>query len=85
MFNVKIQSRPESETQQMVSFHDDTTHWDYEVPSQPDPTFAVAEKGDTDLANFFKRPIRIGQYEWSMGADFFMSFNPWILYLEILV
>lgn len=65
-----------------MSFHDDESDWNYTVPSSPDATFCVADHNDTDLANFFARPVKIGDYPWEIGVPMYFAFNPWSAYFS---
>lgn len=47
-----------------------------------DNTFGVADRSDTDLGNFFQRPIVVFQYEWQIRDQTDVEFNPWRLYLN---
>jgi len=62
---------------QNVRFGDDVPDWDVIVNSKPDPTYSTGSTNDTMLSNFFSRPIRIQNYSWAPGANFFETFNPW--------
>lgn len=69
--------------QQVLAFSDATSDWDYRVPSTPDSTFGTADNdGDSLLQNFFSRPIKIHEFVWPVGADFFEDINPWGLYFS---
>jgi len=48
----------------------------------PDPTFAIADTNDADLQNFFSRPIKTRSYSWTIGSNFFQTFNPWSDFFE---
>lgn len=47
-----------------------------------DQTRRIADGDDTDLQNFFERPIKIAEYEWSTSVKFFQDLDPWSLYCE---
>jgi len=80
--NININSQPESTKNEIVSFHDDTSQWDYQVPSNPDSTYTVADMDDATFANFLSRPIKIKTLTWSQNSDLFSSFDPWQLFFQ---
>lgn len=47
-----------------------------------DPTRELGFIHDTDLNNFFSRPVRIFQTEWTVNSGLFARFNPWELFWE---
>ncbi|APG76864.1 hypothetical protein 2 [Beihai picorna-like virus 54] len=48
---------------------------------QQDPTFGNADTSDIP-SDFFERPVKIAEYEWSIGANLFETINPWTAYFE---
>lgn len=47
-----------------------------------DPTRELGFVHDADLNNFFSRPVRIFQTEWTVDTGLFARFNPWELFWE---
>jgi len=45
-----------------------------------DPTRKLQDTGDATLENFFSRPIKIHEEEWSTSSVLGFSINPWNLY-----
>jgi hypothetical protein len=43
----------------------------------PDPTFGMADTDDANLENFFSRPIKTQNLNWSSTVQMFETFNPW--------
>jgi hypothetical protein len=71
------------QTAQNVQFTDQNPAYDYTVDSEYDPTRSSTDTGDTTLENFFSRPLKIEQFEWSTSeANFGELFNPWTLYWQ---
>jgi hypothetical protein len=68
--------------QEITTFSDEKSTWDYSVMSQPDATFSTAETGQDGLENFFSRPLKIREYEWGTGTLLYQNFNPWSLYFQ---
>lgn len=75
----KIQSQSTYENVQFSDQHDPYT---YDVESVMDPTRSLQDADDASLANFFSRPIKISEEEWSTSVDLAYSFNPWELYFD---
>lgn len=51
--------------------------------SDPDPSYGSADMSDATLGDFFKRPLKIADLDWStLDGNFFETFNPWSLYFE---
>jgi hypothetical protein len=65
---------------QNVTFTDQNPAYQYSVVSEPDSTFGIADNNDADLGEFFSRPIKIAEYQWSTSVVFFEDFNPWTLF-----
>lgn len=68
--------------EQITVFNDAACDWDYAIPSQPDSTFAVADNSDSNLDNFFERPIKIAEFSWNIATNLFQEFDPWDLYFN---
>jgi hypothetical protein len=48
-----------------------------------DTTRAIADSPDASFANFFERPIKIANFEWTTSVSpFHEVFNPWSLYFN---
>jgi hypothetical protein len=63
--------------EQLVHFADGNPAYDYTVPSNPDDTFDNAGTMGTALEDFFCRPVKIHEFEWSSTITAFSTFNPW--------
>jgi len=81
-FNIQLNTESGDTKYQNLTFSDDTTSWNYEVVSEPDATFGVADSDDASLEHFFSRPIKITSLTWAVGSDLFYDFNPWTLYFS---
>ncbi len=60
-----------------VSFVDRTMPYTYEVASVADPTRTAQDQEDSPLGDFFKRPVKLAEYEWGTGTTLAENFNPW--------
>jgi hypothetical protein len=80
--NAEISVSGTSAQMQNISFKDFTPSPSYEVPSYRDETRTQQDCDDTDLGNFFSRPIKIREYEWGTGLTLAQDFNPWQDYFE---
>jgi hypothetical protein len=47
-----------------------------------DATANVCDNSDSDLSNFFSRPIKVKTYDWAVGGSVFQKFNPWKEFFE---
>lgn len=63
--------------EQNVSMTDQVSAPVYKVDSEMDSTRMLQDSSDADLGNFFQRPIKIREYEWSTSTTLADSFNPW--------
>lgn len=78
--NIRINEEANVSQEQTVGFSDQNKQWMYSIDNKLDSTFKTADTMDADLQNFFSRPIKIGSINWTVGATFSSSFNPWSLY-----
>lgn len=67
---------------QNVSFTDQSPGYSYVVNKGMDSTRMIADGDDTDLQDFFSRPIKIAEYEWSTSVTFYQNIDPWSLFCE---
>lgn len=82
--NVKINEESNVTQQQIVGFSDQNQQWTYSVDNPLDDVHMTADNDDASLANFFSRPIKIASINWTVGATFGTTINPWNLYFENL-
>lgn len=79
----KVSVGTKSVSQQNVQFTDQNPAYSYVVDSEMDPTRKTVDTNDATLEQFFSRPLKIAQYEWSTSLpNLFQTFNPWQLYWE---
>lgn len=84
-FNFSVSTGSKDATSQNVKFTDQNPAYNYTVGSVYDPTRSSVDSNDATLEQFFSRPLKIAQYDWSTSIpDFFERFNPWTLYWENL-
>lgn len=82
-FNVSISEGPKTSTAQNVQFVNQNAGYVYTVNSEYDPTRASTDSSDATLQNFFSRPLKVADYQWSTSLpDFYETFNPWTEYWE---
>lgn len=82
-FNISVQTGSKDLSSQNVQFTDQNPAYSYTVESEYDPTRSSVDSSDATLEQFFSRPLKIAQYEWSTTeTDFFETFNPWTAYWE---
>ena len=82
-FNISVQTGSKDTSSQNVQFTDQNPAYSYTVDSEYDPTRTSVDSNDATLEQFFSRPLKIAQYEWSTTLpDFYQKFNPWTLYWE---
>lgn len=68
---------------QNVTFNDQIDPYLYDVDSPIDSTRMLQDSSDATLDNFFSRPIKIAEYEWSTTLPTIaQDFDPWSLYFE---
>lgn len=51
-----------------------------DIKSERDSTRTMLDTSDTSLANFFSRPIKIREEEWSTSTSLNFDIDPWTLY-----
>jgi hypothetical protein len=69
-------------TYENVQFSDQHDPYMYDVESEMDPTRSMQDADDASLANFFSRPIKIAEEEWSTSANLNFDLDPWSLYFD---
>jgi hypothetical protein len=67
---------------QNVQFSDQHDPYMYDVESTMDPTRSLQDTDTATLANFFSRPVKIHEAEWSTSAAVDFDINPWSLYFD---
>lgn len=81
--NFRIRKASNELASQNVAFSDQTDPYLYDVGGSMDPTRMLQDSNDADLNNFFSRPIKIAEYEWSTTLPTIaQDFDPWSLYFE---
>jgi hypothetical protein len=75
----KVSGDSVNENVQFSSQHDP---YSYDVDANMDPTRSLQDKNDATLANFFCRPVKIAEQEWSTSTDLNFDLNPWSLYFD---
>jgi hypothetical protein len=68
--------------QQNVKFADQIDSYMYSVDSEMDPTRMLQDSDDATLDNFFSRPIKIAEEQWSTSQALAFQFNPWEEYFN---
>lgn len=68
--------------QENVKFSDQLDPYVYKVDSYIDSTRKLQDSNDALLENFFSRPIKIHEIEWSTSTTMGGNINPWKLYFE---
>jgi hypothetical protein len=69
-------------TYENVQFSDQHDPYMYSVDAVMDPTRSLQDANDASLANFFSRPIKIAEEEWSTSANLNFDIDPWSLYFD---
>ena len=69
-------------TYENVQFSDQHDPYMYEVESTMDPTRSLQDANDASLANFFSRPVKVSEEEWSTSANLNYDIDPWSLYFD---
>lgn len=54
----------------------------YDIGDMSDTTRGAADTSDLGLDEFFKRPIRLSSFIWTVGTPFYQTFNPLKLFLN---
>lgn len=69
-------------TNENVQFSDQHDPYMYEIESSMDSTRALNDTNDTSLENFFARPVKISEQEWSTSTSLAYSLDPWSLFFD---
>lgn len=75
-------SNMETMKSQNVRFSDQYNGPMTTLESRPDKTRSATDTYDTDLTNFFSRPIKIDEKEWTVGNALDYFIDPWTLYFS---
>jgi len=81
-FGVTINDSTAVTRAEITTFSDQNPAYSYDVVSNPDATYMVSDTTDSDLNNFFSRPIKIASYSWVISQQLFQVFNPWELFFS---
>lgn len=65
-----------------VQFSEQIDPYIYEVESTMDTTRTLQDTGDTTLENFFSRPVKVAEEEWSTSTSKSFDIDPWSLYFN---
>jgi hypothetical protein len=79
---VSLMNTTLNEKSQNISFSDQLETKMYVVDSEVDPTRRLQDSNDASLGNFFSRPIKVREYEWSTSSTLAEEFNPWQDFFE---
>lgn len=71
-----------SQESENVEFKDQHDPYQVDVQSVIDPTRTLQDMDNATLANFFKRPVKIAEFDWAINTALAQSINPWQLFLE---
>lgn len=64
-----------------MSSNDESPGYEQRVASCYDQTRMITDNDDTDLQNFFARPIVLDEFEWSTTVRFYEFFDPWDMFI----
>jgi len=67
-------------TKGTLSFIDNNPSYSCDVSSTNDPTRNSTNDANTELANFFERPVEIASYTWAVGGALDATLRPWNLW-----
>jgi hypothetical protein len=81
MFDINIRSSKDALSQN-VKFDDQHQTYCVDPSGDMDETMMMQDSNDTDLSDFFKRPILIDQIVWGVGGTMNAINNPWSLYFN---
>nr|QUS52724.1 hypothetical protein 2 [Mute swan feces associated picorna-like virus 20] len=70
------------EKSENVAFADQVAAPMYVVDSEMDSTRMLQDSNDATLQNFFRRPIKIKEFEWATSSSLAEDFNPWTEYFN---
>ena len=64
-----------------MHFFDANNDWSFNRSGEFDSTYTQAEMADTSLEHFFKRPIKIYEFEWEINTDVSNVIDPWYIFM----
>jgi hypothetical protein len=65
-----------------LQFVDEASAHMYAIDAAEDDTRLSEDTSDVELAEFFKRPVKIYETEWGTGTKLSDTFNPWELFFN---
>jgi len=68
--------------QQNVTFIDEMPGDEHRIPNVHDSLRSAPMLNDTQLNDFFSRPVRIATYDWTVGATLNDTIYPWRNYFS---
>lgn len=66
----------------LTKFSESEAQWATAVPSQPDPSYGVADQSEVQIKDFFARPVRIYTAGWAIGETLSLTINPWEIWMS---
>lgn len=69
-------------THENVQFSDQNDPYAYDIVASTDSVRALNDTNDASLENFFSRPVKIAEREWSTNATQNFNLNPWDLFFD---
>jgi len=80
--DVNIRKATGIRKQQNVAFADQMDPYIYDVNASMDTTRCNQDSDEATLDNFFKRPIKIDEFEWGTATTLTNDIDPWSLYFD---
>lgn len=74
--------RPPVSQNNIITFVDDNAGEYHSAPSVSDPTFERGDDTIAGLGDWFSRPVRIRQIQWSENSNIDINFSPWYDYFN---
>jgi hypothetical protein len=80
-FDISITANKGASSQN-VKFDDQHSTYCVDPSGEMDSTMMLQDSSDTDLSDFFKRPLLISTYAWGVGASLNQILDPWSAYFN---
>ena len=80
--DVNIGVTPSEHKEENIKFNDQIAPYSVDIHKASDPTRRLQDSGDATLENFFSRPIKIHEEEWSTSTALAFDIDPWSLYFN---
>lgn len=72
----------DTQTHENVTFMDKNASYAYDLDSEIDSTRRLQDTDDTELGDFFARPVKVASFSWNTAGSLVEEVDPWSAFFE---